>query len=823
MAHRRLDPAELTHRSDASAFTFGTTAEIEDLDEIVGHHRAVAAVDFGIAIRARGFNLYAMGPEGIGKYTLIRQFLSARAAAEPVPEDRCYVYNFDDRRRPRTIALPAGVGSRFRDRMMQLTRDLRAAIPAALETDRFRTRKQTLEDAAKHRREEALVEFERRALGQGVALLRTPLGVGLAPIREGKVLEAADVERLPEAERQALRATVAALEAELGHMLERELPRWERDHREAMRRLTEEVTRAAVSHLIDDVRHEFADHPAVVTYLAAVQKDVVDNAEEILTGSDPGVAALLASRPESDDRASFRRYRVNVLVDHSTTVGAPIVFEDHPTQPNLVGRVEHVAQLGTLVTDFTLIRAGALHRANGGYLVLDARKVLTEPYAWDELKRALRGGEIRIETLAERLGLVGTVSREPEPVPLDVKVILIGDRVVYYLLCALDPDFLELFKVQADFDDDLPRTPEQELLIVRFLGTVARRERLRPLDPSGAARMIEHAARLAGDGERMSTHLRSLTDILREADHLAGLAGRGHVERADVQRAVDAQTGRASRVRERILEAIERGTILLATDETAVGQINALTVGQLGEAAFGWPVRITGRVGLGSGEIVDIEREVALGGPIHSKGVLILVGFIAGRFGRRLPLSLHATLVFEQSYAGVEGDSASLAEACALLSAVGEIPIRQAYAMTGSMNQAGVVQPIGGVNEKVEGFFDVCVTRGLTGEQGVVIPAGNVKDLMLRDDLIEAVRDERFSVVSVETIDDALEILSGMPAGTADADGAYPDDSVNGRVVAGLRRFAERAREFAAPLGAAGGAERRATRPRRPRPHSGSR
>lgn len=815
MTHRRLDPGELVRRCDAGAFTFRTTAELDDLDEIVGHQRAVAAVDFGIAIRARGFNLYAMGPEGIGKYTLIRQFLAARAAAEPVPQDRCYVYNFDDRRRPRTVALPAGVGSRFRDRMAQLTRELRVAIPAALETDRFRTRKQTLEDAAKRRREEALVEFERRALGQGVALVRTPIGVGLAAIREGKVLEATEIERLPDTERQAVRATISALEAELGHMLEREVPRWERDHREAMRRLTEEVTRTAVSHLIDDVRHEFADHPAVVEHLTAVERDVVDNAEEILTASDPGVATLLASRPETDDRASFRRYRVNVLVDHSTTIGAPVVFEDHPTQPNLVGRVEHVAQLGTLVTDFTLIRAGALHRANGGYLVLDARKVLTEPYAWDELKRALRGGEIRIETLGERLGLVGTVSLEPEPVPLDVKVILIGDRTVYYLLCALDPDFLELFKVQADFDDELPRTPEQELLIVRFLGTVARREGLRPLDPSGAARMIEHAARLAGDGERISTHLRSLTDVLREADHVAGRAGRGHVEREDVQRAVDAQTWRASRVRERILEAIDRGTILLATDEMAVGQINALTVGQLGEAAFGWPVRITGRVGLGSGEIVDIEREVALGGPIHSKGVLILVGFIAGRYGRTLPLSLHATLVFEQSYAGVEGDSASLAEACALLSAVGEIPIHQAYSMTGSINQAGVVQPIGGINEKVEGFFDVCVARGLTGEQGVVIPSSNVKDLMLREDVVEAVRGERFSIIAVDTIDDALEVLSGMPAGTAAADGAYPDESVNGRVVAGLRRFAEHAREFAAPLGAA---KATTARPRPPRP-----
>jgi lon-related putative ATP-dependent protease len=821
MTHRRLEPGQLLHGCDPDAFGFQTTAELDELDEIVGHRRAVDAVDFGIAIRARGFNLYAMGPEGIGKYTLIRQFLAARATAGPVPADWCYVYNFDDPRRPRALALPAGVGVRLRDRMAQLTRELRAAIPAALETERYRTRKQALEDAAKGRREAALVEFERRSVGQGVALLRTPVGVGLAPIRGGKVMEAADLEQVPEDERRAIRATVTALEAELGHMLERELPRWERDHRAAMRRLTEEVTRKAVVHLIDDLRHEFADMPAVVEYLVKVQEDVVDNAEEMLAGAEPSLPALLAGRTEPDDRASFRRYRVNVLVDHSGTGGAPVVYEDHPTHSNLVGRIEHVAQLGTLVTDFTLLRAGALHRANGGYLVLDARRVLTEPYAWDELKRALRSGEVRIETLGERMGLVTTVSLEPEPVPLDVKVVLVGDRTVYYLLSALDPDFLELFKVQADFDDELPRTPEQELKVVRFLGTVARREGLRPLDRGGAARMIEHAARLAGDGERMSTHLRSLTDVLREADHLSWRAGSEHIGGTDVQGAVDARTGRASRVREHVLEAIERGTLLLSTNASAIGQINALTVGQLGEMAFGWPVRITARVGLGSGDVVDIEREVALGGPIHSKGVLILVGFIAGRFGRGLPLSLHATLVFEQSYGGVEGDSASLAEACALLSAVGEVPILQSWAVTGSINQAGVVQPIGGVNEKIEGFFDVCAARGLSGEQGVIIPAANAKDLMLRSDVIDAARQGRFRIVSVETIDDALEILSGASAGEPAGDGTYPADSVNARVVAGLDHFAQRAREYASPLAAAAGEGKRAARTRRPRHKTG--
>jgi lon-related putative ATP-dependent protease len=823
VAHSRLTAQQLFHGCDPEQFSFETTAELSDLEEIVGHERAVAAVDFGIAIRAPGFNLYAMGPEGIGKYTLIRQFLTARAASEPVPPDRCYVHSFDDPRRPRLLTLPAGRGARLRDRMAQLSRELRVAISAALDTEQFRNRKQALEDDLKRRREEALAAFERHALGHGVALLRTPIGIGLAPMRDGRILETSELERRPEEERRAIREVVTRLEAQLSQIIEREMPRWEREHWDAHRGLIEEVTRTAAGHLIDDVRREFEDLPEVINYLSQVQRDVVENAEEVLAGAESATQALLASRAEPDERPSFRRYRVNLLVDNTETRGAPLVFEDHPTQPNLVGRVEHVAQLGTLVTDFSLIRAGALHRANGGYLVLDARKVLGQPFAWDELKRALRAREVRIETLGERLGLVSTVSLEPEPVPLDVKIVLVGDRAVYYLLCAFDPDFLELFKVQADFDDELRRSPEEEQRFVCLFGTVARREGLRPLDRSAAARMVEHAARLAGDGERMSTHLRNLTDVIREADHRAGRAGRDRLTGSEVQQAIDARTGRASRVHERVLDEIGRGRILVSTEQEVVGQVNGLTVAQVGETRFGWPVRITTRVGLGEGRIIDIEREVELGGPLHSKGVLILAGFIAGRYGRTQPLSLQATLVFEQSYAGVEGDSASLAEACALLSAIGEIPLAQSYAMTGSVNQHGDVQPIGGVNEKIEGFFDVCSRRGLTGNQGVIIPSGNAGDLMLRQDVVEAVAEDRFQVVTVETIDDAIEILSGLSAGQPTASGTFPVDSVNGRVAAGLRRFAESIRQFASPLVPIADGHRPARDRSRPRPRARSR
>lgn len=761
---------------------------------MIGQDRAVEAVGFGVAIRRPGFNLYAMGPEGIGKITLVRQVLVQRAATEPVPDDWCYVHNFADRGRPAALRLPAGQGRRFRDRVAQLDRELRAAIPAAFESEEYRNRREAIETALKERREAALVDFERRAAVRGIALLRTPVGVGLAPLKNGKVLEHAEMEQLSEAEKQALIAASEDLEAELAQLVQRTFPGWERQARAAIRETGEEVTRRAAGHLVDELRHEHAAHPAVLAHLDALEADVVANAEEFLAAAQPKeLPSMLAAR--LDDGAAFRRYQVNLLVDNAETTGAPVVFEDLPTQPNLLGRVEHTAQFGALVTDFTLIRAGALHRANGGYLVLDARRLLTQPFAWEELKRALRARELRIELLGDRLGLA-TVSLEPEPIPLDAKVVLVGDRQVYYLLAELDPDFVELFKVQADFEEEVPRTPEGERLYGRLLGAIAAREGLRPPDTDALCALVERAARLAGDANRLSVHMRRMSDLLREADDRAGRAGRDAITADDVRGAIAAAVRRAARIQERERDEIARGTILVATSGELVGVANGLSVIALGESMFGRPSRITARVALGGGEVVDIEREVTLGGPIHSKGVLILGGFLAGRFGRQRPLSLRASLVFEQSYGGVEGDSATMAETCALLSAIAEVPLRQGIALTGSLNQQGEAQAIGGVNEKIEGFFDICAARGLDGTHGVIIPAANVPHLMLRDDVVAAAADGRFRVWAVRTVDEALELLTGLPAGERDSDGCWPPDSVNGRVEAGLDGLAKAARAF---------------------------
>jgi lon-related putative ATP-dependent protease len=802
-----LDVGSLRTATDPSSLGFATTAELPDLDEVVGQDRAVEAVDFAIGMRRPGYNLYALGPEGIGKQHVIRGFLEREAAGEAVPDEWVYVYGFGRPQVPHAIRMPVGRAALLRDRMGQLVTELRATIPAALEAEPYRERRSALESALKTRRDEALADIEARARSSGIGLIRTPVGVGLAPVKDGEIVDPEKFHALPADEQQRLRDALEAHGKELEEVL-RSIPAWERETREQLRTLDRETTGHAVGHLIDEVRRAFADLPAVVEYLGQVEQDVVESADQFVAaaaqaeaGPQAALRSILAEAP------SFKRYQVNVLVDRQSDRGAPVVYEDHPSQQNMVGRIEHVAQLGALVTDFTLIRAGALHRANGGYLILDARKVLTEPYAWEELKRTLRAGEIRIEPLASSLGLVSTASLEPEPIPLDLKVMLVGDRRIYHLLAEADPDFLELFKVPADFDERADRTPEMDRRYARLLATIGRREGLRPMDATAVARALEASSRRSGDAGKVSTQMRGLTDLVREADHWAGQAGRDTMTADDVDRALDAQERRAGRLRDRVLEEIAAGTVLIDVTGSAVGQVNGLSVVQLGETTFGQPSRITARVRLGRGEVVDIEREVDLGGPIHSKGVLILSGFIGGRYAERAPLAFHASLAFEQSYGGVEGDSASLAEACALLSAIAGLPLRQDLAVTGSINQHGAVQPVGGINEKIEGFFDVCSARELSGGQGVIIPAANVRHLMLRASLIHAVAAGQFAVYPVRTVDEAMELLTGLPAGEAADGGEYPEGSVNARVADRLLELAERARQFAGPPADGGGAD----------------
>jgi lon-related putative ATP-dependent protease len=804
-----LDGETLRRCCDPASFDFKTTDDLEPLDDSVGQQRAVDAVKFGVGMRHEGYNLFAFGPPGSGKYSLVRRYVEKKAVDDPAPSDWCYVNNFAEPHKPRILRMPAGRGAALRDDMKRLVEDLQATISATFESEDYLARKQAIEEEFKERHEKAFNDLQEQANKKDTALIRTPMGFAFAPMDRGEVVSPEIFRNWPRDHQEKIKKTITKLEEELQKLLKL-VPQWQREQRDKIRELNNEVTEFAVGHLIDALAVRYADLPDLVRYFGQVQEDVVRSADDfVMTEPEtPEQAQAMALRQSLSGPPSFRRYQVNVIVDHADHVEAPVVYEDHPTHPNLVGRIEHMAQFGALSTDFNLIKAGALHAANGGYLILDARRLLMQPYAWEELKRALESREIRIQGAADFLGIASTVSLDPEAVPLDVKVVLLGDRTLYYMLSQLDPDFPELFKVAVDFEDRMDRSDENDLLFARLIATVARREALRPFDAASVGRVIDHAARLAADSEKLSLHIRPIVDLLREADFWAEQAGVKVVSADQVRQAIDAQRHRSDRIRERSQEEIERGTILIDTEGAVVGQVNGLAVFQLGEFSFGRPSRITARVRLGKGEVVDIEREVALGGALHSKGVMILSGFLGERFGRDRPLAISASIVFEQSYSGVDGDSASSTELYALLSAISGTPILQRYAVTGSVNQRGEVQAIGGVNEKIEGYFGVCAARGLTGDQGVLIPATNVKHLMLRDDVVDAVAAGKFFIYPIETIDQGIEVLTGVPAGEIDDEGNFPAATINGAVQAELKAFAEKARAFGMGGGGMGGSDR---------------
>lgn len=786
-----LSPDRLYRSCDTERFSFTTTAELDDLAEGIGQMRAIDAAHFGIGMRHAGYNLYVMGPPGSGKRYLIRQLLDRRVAEEAKPADWCYVHNFGQPHKPRAIQLPAGMGTRLHADMQQLVAELQATIPAVFEGEEYRRRFNQIDEEYGERQTQAFGEVAEEAGKHDITLLRTPNGFSFAPSRGDEVMSPDDFDKLSAEDKARIERDIASLQEKLEKVI-RQVQLWRRERIERVRKLNEEVVLFAVGHLIDDLRSAYAGYPAVCSYLNEVQQNVIESMDEFRKPKETP-AGLAALTGESSD---FSRFRVNLLVTRETGEGAPVVYEDHPTYQNLIGRVEHVAQLGALVTNFLLIKPGALHQANGGYLLLDTIKLLTQPFSWEGLKRALSTREIRIESLGQMYSLVSTMSLEPEPIPLDAKVILIGNRLLYYLLAQYDPEFGELFKVAADFEDEVERNADNDLLYARLVGTLVRREKLRPFDRGAVARVIEHSARRAEDAEKVSTHMQSLADLVREADYWAAQDKRETVARADVEQAIAAQIRRADRLRERSHETILRGILHIDTDGERVGQVNGLSVFQLGDFSFAQPSRITANTRLGEGELLDIQREVKLGGSIHSKGVLILSSFLASRYAAEQPLPLSASLVFEQTYGHVEGDSASVAELCALLSSLANVPIRQSLAVTGSVDQFGRVQAIGAVNEKIEGYFDICSRRGLTGSQGVLIPAANVAHLMLRRDVVEAATAGRFHVYAVETVDQALELMTGIAVGVPDAEGRHPEGSLNGRVAQRLERLVELRRKF---------------------------
>jgi lon-related putative ATP-dependent protease len=797
-----LDEHLLCQPCDPDQFSFVTTADLENLEEVIGQDRAVEAIQFGIGIKQKGYNLFALGPNGTGKYTSVHRSLSSRASKEPTPPDWCYVFNFNQPDRPHALYLPAGQGTMLSQEMKRLVEELFVVIPAAFEGEEYQNQRRIIESEFQDKQESALDEIRKEAAASGIALIRTPSGLAFAPLVDKEVIKPEEFIKLPEDQRKEIETQIEQLQQRLQHVI-RQVPNWMREGRQRVLELNQEVATFTITPLFDELQARFADLPEVLAYLEAVRSDVVEHNHMFVLSQEDGDAPTgpaEATLTVTTSQGGFaNRYRVNAIVDNSDTEGAPIVYEQNPTFANLVGRLEHVAQMGALLTDFTLIKPGALHEANGGYLILDARKLLLQPFAWEGLKQALQTEEIRIESPGQAYSLISTVALEPLPVPLNVKVILLGERLLYYLMHQHDPDFQELFKVAADFEDQMHRNQENNVAYARLIATLARKESLRHFDQAAVTKVIERSARMAGDAERLSTHMQSVADLLREADYWAAEAGAEFVSYEHVQTAINAQIRRASRIKERLQESILRETILVDTTGEKIGQINGLSVMMLGNYAFGRPSRITARVRLGKGEVIDIERQVELGGPLHSKGVLILSSYLGSRYATDRPLSLSASLVFEQSYGGVDGDSASSAELYALLSALAETPIRQSLAVTGSVNQHGQVQAIGGVNEKIEGFFDICHSRGLTGDQGVLIPVANVKHLMLHQDVVEAVANGEFHIYPIETVEQGIELLTGIPAGEMDDQGLFPEGSINHLVVQRLEEMADTQRAFNRP------------------------
>ena len=804
MPIKPLKSQALKRRCDAAKLRFKTTAKLKDLPEVLGQGRAVAALKFGVGIQRDGFNLFALGPSALGKHSTVRQFLETAAAAKATPDDWCYLYNFDDNHRPRALRLPSGTGVKLHSDMERLVEELQTAIASVFESDEYRTRRQAIDEEFQERQSHAFEDLQKRANARGIALVRTPVGLALAPMKDGEVMAPDAFQALPESERSGLEAVIQEFQKELQTTV-RQIPRWDKERREKVREVNREVMDFAVGHLIETLRQSYKELPGVIAHLDAVQADVIDNVaafvarpqEEGGAPADPPSPMQAAGAGPNPAGGLARRYQVNVVVDNSGARGAPVVYEDNPALGNLVGRVEHLAQMGTLITDFGLIQSGALHRANGGYLILDARKLLMQPHAYEALKRTLQAGEVRIESPAQMYSMVTTVSLEPEPIPLDIKVVLVGDRMLYYMLAARDPEFGELFKVEVDFEEDMERRADSSHAYARLIATLARKHELKNLDATAVARVIDHSARLAGDSHKLTARMGLITDVLREADYWAAATGRKVISAADVQRALEARIERGDRIRQRSHEHIQQGTVLIDTAGALVGQINGLAVLSIGSTSFGKPSRITARLHVGSGEVIDIERKSELGGSLHSKGVLILSSYLASHYAHDRPLSLSASLVFEQSYGGVDGDSASSTELYALLSALAEAPIKQSFAVTGSVNQLGRVQAIGGANEKIEDFFDLCQARGLSGEHGVLIPESNVRHLMLRDDVVEACAGGRFHIYPIKTIDEGIEILTGVPAGRRGRNGQFPKGTINRRVEDRLIQLAESRRDFA--------------------------
>lgn len=788
-----LDIKEYRNVYEPGKVECASTEEMRPLEELIGQERALRALRFGLEIREVGFNVYAAGAQGTGRVRAVRSFLDELAKAKSRASDWVYVHDFKNQYEPNAIALPAGRGREFREDIRRFIDEARQALPRAFQSEEYTRRRDETLQALQGNRTDLIARINQRAQEAGFVIQMSPIGLLTIPVIDGRPVPDEEFINLPDDVRAEVQRRRDALSTDLRSML-RQVQDIERQGAEAVTKINREIALYAIGNLVTELKEKYTGVPEVAEYIDTVQDDILENLQAFLgiseqQGVPPQLQALMREIP-------FRKYEVNVVVDNAGAEGAPVVFEQNPTFQNLLGKIEKEVQFGVVTTDFTMIRPGSLHKANGGYLVLDVEDILRAPLSWDGLKTALKTGEAVIEEPGERMGFITAKTIKPEPIPLDIKVALIGTPMIYQLLYQMDPDFKELFKVKADFDTVMDRNDENANKYADFICNLVREEKLRHLDRGAIARVIEHGSRLAADREKLSTQFAVVSDLIREANFYAAEDGAEQIERRHVTKAIEEKVYRSNLIQKKVEEAIRRGVYLIDTEGEKVGQVNGLSVMGVGDFAFGRPSKVTASIGVGREGIVDIEREAALGGPIHTKGVLIVSGYLNNNYARDRPLSLSARLVFEQSYGGIEGDSASSTELYALLSALSGLPLKQYLAVTGSVNQNGEVQAIGGVNEKLEGFFEVCRAKGFNGNQGALIPASNVQNLMLKEEIVEAAKAGKFRIYPVRTIDEGIEVLTGVPAGTRRENGTYEEGTVNYLVDRRLREMAETMRGF---------------------------
>ncbi|MEW6243174.1 MAG: ATP-binding protein [Bacillota bacterium] len=783
---RRLEPAKIRKVCDEDVFQFETTAEVPRIEGLIGQERAVKALRFGLSVKGPGYNIFVSGPPGTGRTTYTVSMVKQTAENERTPSDWCYVYNFADEYRPIALPLPSGQGKEFKKDMEDLVEDLREEFAKAFGSEEYERQREHIVRKYQEAGSDLLRDLEKAAQQQGFMLGRTPSGLAPIPASGGKALTAEDIEAMSEEERKALeergRHTQALIQSVLHKAKELE-ERMKSD----LKKLDSQIAAATVEPLVLRFSQKYWSNERITAYLGELKNHVISNVELFQTDKDKETGNLL--QRSGPPRDPFANYRVNLFVYNGELRGAPVVVETNPTYQNLFGRIEYRGQFGVVTTDHTMIKAGSLHRANGGYLILQAQDLLKAGTSWDALKRCLKNNEVRIESV-DQSRAEATVSLQPEPIPVSVKVVLIGYPSVYRLLHAVDEDFRKLFKVKAEFDVQMERTPENIHKYAQFISSICHREDIKHFRKCAVARVVEYSSRLVEDQRALSTRFNDVIELIYEASQWAELDGEETVLRRHVDRALEEKEYRSDLIYQKIKRLIQRGTISLDVKGKAVGQVNGLSVYDLGDYVFGKPTRITARSFVGRGGIINIEREAEMSGRIYNKGVMILSGYVGQQYAQDKPLALSASICMEQVYEDVEGDSASAAELCALLSSISGIPLNQGIAVTGSVNQYGYIQPVGGVTRKIEGFFEVCKLFGLTGDQGVVIPYRNIDNLMLRDDVVQAVSDGLFSIYAVEHIDEALEILSGIEAGIRTA-GGFKESSFHHRVDLKLKEWAE--------------------------------